>query len=229
VIFDLILEAIASNGFKEVQSSSETFRYFTKLPSEERHLVIANMTTLPPVSKLNETAKLASPGALIEAPSFSKNTDLILLYRVNTLAEYETIEQQILEYEEDKYNFKKYFLYFSSAEEDVLSTAGFSEITEALKSPAEFDSFKKDRTAPSIYAFAARMFIKLPFLQLEVASKGLVPLPALLGEAVQSEGLSSTWKLASMAVGEADKDPNEFIRMLIDEELEILKASDSSL
>jgi len=225
----IVLEAILGDGFTEIQVESKEFRYFTKLPVEERHLVVATLTDLPPVTELNERAKVNAPPTLVEAPSFSRNTDLILLYQLGTLAEYERYERQILEYEEDKYSFKKYFLYFSSAENTILTDHGFEDIKDVLNSSEEFHAFKRDRSKPSIYAFAARMFIKLPFLRLEIASKALIPLQALLVEAVEKESLSSIWELVSSISDEMDPDPEDFIRKLIDEELEIIKTTDSGI
>ncbi|WP_047472198.1 ABC-three component system middle component 1, partial [Acinetobacter pittii] len=159
-------------------------------------------------------------------PAFKKNCDLILIYKVDFLNDFNGIEEQILEIEENPYYFKKYFFYYSDAEEKLLLGKNYGDFKSQIKKMDEFDEYKKDPLKPSFHSLVTRVFIKFPFLEIPKFSKSFQNLFDSVSEKVNVENLVKTYDF----IGKFEADNiDEVIAELLNEELENIKASDSSI
>ncbi|KCX34241.1 hypothetical protein J577_3170 [Acinetobacter sp. 263903-1] len=159
-------------------------------------------------------------------PAFKKNCDLIIIYKVDFLSDFNGIEEQVLEIEENPYYFKKYFFYYSDAEEKLLLGKSYEDFKSQIKKMDEFDEYKKDPLKPSFHSLVTRMFIKFPFLEIPKFSKSFQNLTDSVSEKVNANDLVKTYDLIRKY--EANN-IDEVLSELLNEELENIKASDSSI
>ncbi|TOP55622.1 ABC-three component system middle component 1, partial [Vibrio parahaemolyticus] len=79
--------------------------------SYQRFLVILESDKLSTPSELNEYIQDNTPQSLLETPTFAKNTDLVVLFRLDSLTKLNQYEHQIFDIEENAYSLKKHVLY----------------------------------------------------------------------------------------------------------------------
>ncbi|HFN6505150.1 TPA: hypothetical protein ACHFWY_005195, partial [Klebsiella pneumoniae] len=77
---------------------------------------------------------------------------------------------------------------------------------------------------PSLYNLAARIFIKLPFLEMPDIEKDIVPIDLQINTLVDSLNLSEPYNKISTANKQTDINLEMLIEELINEELEAIKA-----
>jgi len=86
-----------------------------------------------------------------------------------------------------------------------------------ISDKSQFSNYKNDPLAATQYSVAAKIFIKLPFLELPFTRGKLVSLRLQAGEAVAEEGLDATYAaIQKLTTNNAD----ELIKELIGNELE---------
>lgn len=220
----ILSEAAESAGFEMVRQD-EIYTFFKRGDSSERYLIFASLQQLRDVEEIHSEVLERTPDEMRRHPAFSKNCDLILLHKVERLSEYEALEQHILSYEEDPFHFKKYFLYFDQAEAELAKGKTFVDIEAAISDQAQFTNYKYNRLIPSLYGLAARIFIKVPFLHLPRSEKELVPLSVEITEALFLAGALDTWQQLPVDLDSID----DFIQVIVNEELENIKNSDSGI
>jgi len=224
---NILVEAANSQSFAVVSEIDNSIFLKRKDGRAERYLIIRNITILEPIEKIHEKIILGIPDSLRAEPSFNKNCDLVLIYKLDELADFKKIEDSALEYEEDPYHFKKYFLYFSDAEERAINGKDFSNFSEIILNMTEFAEYKKNPLKPSFYSIAARTFIKLPFLAVPRSRKTLQALSDSVSARLAEENLSDT--LETVVKASNLYDVELIAQELINEELENIKAANSSI
>lgn len=106
--------------------------------------------------------------------SMTRNLSLIVCLNNETNS---PLEGKILQIEEDPFDFKKYVLLYTKSEVDELqNTWKQSEIdlipflNQFLYKEGSFAEYKQ-HMVPSVYGLVARLFIKIPFMKLEVKER----------------------------------------------------------
>lgn len=221
---EFITQAIESHHFSEVENESEQISFFKKEIGELRRYIITYRTNkLEEAATINELIINHTPTELLEAPAFAKNTDLIIIFQLDKLSNYKQHEKNIFDVEENAYYFKKYVLYYSSEENQLISGKEFNDLKAVLLDHEEFSSYKATPSRPSLYNMAARIFIKLPFLEMPDIEKDIVPIDLQISTLVESLNLSDTYKKISTANKQSDPNVEMLIEELINEELEAIK------
>lgn len=219
-------EAVIDSGFILEKSLDNTDFFIKENGEAQRYLIVHVLDQLLSVESIHDLINESLPETLQKHPAFKKNCDLILIYKVDFLNDFNGIEEQILEIEENPYYFKKYFFYYSDAEEKLLLGKNYGDFKSQIKKMDEFDEYKKDPLKPSFHSLVTRMFIKFPFLEIPKFSKSFQNLFDSVSEKVNVENLVKTYDF----IGKFEADNiDEVIAELLNEELENIKASDSSI
>ncbi len=219
-------EAVIDSGFILEKSLDNTDFFIKENGEAQRYLIVHVLDQLLSVESIHDLINESLPETLQKHPAFKKNCDLILIYKVDFLNDFNGIEEQILEIEENPYYFKKYFFYYSDAEEKLLLGKNYGDFKSQIKKMDEFDEYKKDPLKPSFHSLVTRVFIKFPFLEIPKFSKSFQNLFDSVSEKVNVENLVKTYDF--IVKFEADN-IDEVIAELLNEELENIKASDSSI
>ena len=219
-------EAVIDSGFILEKSLDNTDFFIKENGEAQRYLIVHVLDQLLSVESIHDLINESLPETLQKHPAFKKNCDLILIYKVDFLNDFNGIEEQILEIEENPYYFKKYFFYYSDAEEKLLLGKNYGDFKSQIKKMDEFDEYKKDPLKPSFHSLVTRVFIKFPFLEIPKFSKSFQNLFDSVSEKVNVENLVKTYDF----IGKFEVDNiDEVIAELLNEELENIKASDSSI
>lgn len=217
MIKQLIDEALVAHGFVSKRELDTTSFYVRESGSAIRFAVVHTLDSLPDPAKLNNQINHLAPEEFLKNPSFKKNCDLICIHRLDVLAEFKDHEEEIFAIEEDPHFYKKYVLYYSIAEESALTDFTYDKLVSVIADKKEFIDYKEDPLAASQYSFAAKTFIKLPFLELPSHQGNLVPLRQQAIEAVAEAELNDTYStIQKVTVNNAD----EIIKEMINNELE---------
>ncbi|HEJ7064246.1 TPA: hypothetical protein SMF61_002944 [Serratia marcescens] len=165
---------------------------------------------------LNATINQSAPVAFTADPAFKKNCDLICIHHLDKLAEFKNYEEHIFEIEEDPHFYKKYVLYYSDAEVEAIKGLNFTKLNELISDKKQFDAYKKEPTSSTKYSAAAKIFIKLPFLALNINKVELVPLRLQIEEAVAEADLTKTYETIQK---HGQLNAEDLIKELISDEL----------
>lgn len=222
----IVHEAVKDAGFILEKISDNTDFFIKENGEAQRYLIVHVLDQLLSLENIHEFINESLPEAMHKQPAFKKNCDLILIYKVGFLSDFNEIEEKVLEIEENPYYFKKYFFYYSDAEEKLLLGKSYEDFKSQIKRMDEFDEYKKDPLKPSFHSLVTRMFIKFPFLEIPKFSKSFQNLFDSVSEKVNADNLTKTYDL----IGKYEADSiDEVISELLSEELENIKASDSSI
>ena len=141
---------------------------------------------------------------------------MICIHRLDVLAEFKDHEEEIFAIEEDPHFYKKYVLYYSTAEESTLTNFTYDKLVSMIADKKEFLDYKENPLVATQYSFAAKTFIKLPFLELPSYQGNLVSLRLQAAEAVAEAGLNDTYSTIQKVT---DKNADEIIKGMINNEL----------
>lgn len=214
-------EAVNDSGFILEKTSDNTDFFIKENGEAQRYLIIHVLDQLLSVENIHELVNESLPETMQKQPAFKKNCDLIIIYKVDFLSDFNGIEEQVLEIEENPYYFKKYFFYYSDAEEKLLIGKSYEDFKSQIKKMDEFDEYKKDPLKPSFHSLVTRMFIKFPFLEIPKFSKSFQNLTDSVSEKVNANDLVKTYDLIRKY--EANN-IDEVLSELLNEELENIKA-----
>jgi hypothetical protein len=195
MIKQLIDEALAAHGFVSKRELDTTSFYVRESGSAIRFAVVHILDYLPDPAELNNRINHLAPEEFLRNPSFKKNCDLICIHRLDVLAEFQNHEEEIFAIEEDPHFYKKYVLYYSVAEESALTDFTYDKLLAVIADKKEFLGYKENPLTATQYSFAAKTFIKLPFLELPSHQGNLVSLRLQAGEAVAQAGLNDTYHI----------------------------------
>lgn len=217
MIKELIDEALVAHGFVIESKMDATSFYIRETGSAIRFAVVHVLDDLPEPVELNNKINDIAPEKFLRNPSFKKNCDLICIHRLGLLAEFKDHEEKIFAIEEDPHFYKKYVLYYSVAEEEALNNFTYEKLVAVIADKKEFLDYKENPLSPTQYSFAAKTFIKLPFLELPSHQKNLMSLRLRADEAVAEAGLSALYLAVQNVTG---KDTDDFIKEMIRNEME---------
>ncbi|MBF5040333.1 hypothetical protein INP77_12605 [Methylophilus sp. 13] len=217
MINKIIDEALIAHGFKKENVNEVTSFYIRESGSEIRFAILHQLSTLLTPAELNTAINKSAPSAFLGHPAFKKNCDLICIHRLNKLAEFKNYEEQIFAIEEDPHFFKKYILYYSDTEEEAIKTYTYDDLKATISDKSQFNSYKNDPLAATQYSVAAKIYIKLPFLELPFKRSDLVSLRLQANEAVAEAGLDTTYSTIQRLT---PKNIDELMKELIGNELE---------
>ncbi|RTY69760.1 ABC-three component system middle component 1 [Pseudomonas veronii] len=216
MIIEIINQALVAHNFSKVHGNDNTSFYARESGTAIRFAVLHRLDELMKPSDLNAIINQSAPEAFLTDPAFKKNCDLICIHHLNKLAEFKNHEEQIFEIEEDPHFYKKYVLYYSDTEVEAIKGFNFDEINELISDKSQFNIYKNEPTAPTKYSAAAKIFIKLPFLRLNIKKIELVPLRRQIEEAVAEIDLAKTYSTIQK-LGQTNVE--ELIKELINDEL----------
>ncbi|QIQ73919.1 ABC-three component system middle component 1 [Pseudomonas coronafaciens] len=216
MIKQLIDEALVAHGFLSKRELDTTSFYVRESGSAIRFAVVHTLDDLPDPAELNNRINHLAPEEFFRNPSFKKNCDLICIHRLDVLAEFKDHEEEIFAIEEDPHFYKKYVLYYSIAEESALTNFTYDKLVTVIADKKEFLGYKENPLTATQYSFAAKTFIKLPFLELPSHEGNLVSLRLQAAEAVAEAGLNDTYSTIQQVT---DKNADAFIKEMIRNEL----------
>lgn len=216
MIKQLIDEALVAHGFLSKRELDTTSFYVRESGSAIRFAVVHTLDDLPDPAELNNRINHLAPEEFFRNPSFKKNCDLICIHRLDLLAEFKDHEEEIFAIEEDPHFYKKYVLYYSIAEESALTNFTYDKLVTVIADKKEFLGYKENPLTATQYSFAAKTFIKLPFLELPSHQGNLVSLRLQAAEAVAEAGLNDTYSTIQQVT---DKNADAFIKEMIRNEL----------
>lgn len=216
MIKQLIDEALVAHGFVSNRELDTTSFYIRESGAAIRFAVVHTLDNLPDPAELNNRINHLAPEEFLKNPSFKKNCDLICIYRLDVLAEFKDHEEEIFAIEEDPHFYKKFVLYYSVAEESALTEFNYDKLVNVIADKKEFLVYKENPLTATQYSFAAKTFIKLPFLELPGHQGNLVSLRLQAVEAVAEEGLNDMYEAIQQVT---DKNVDEFIKEMIRNEL----------
>ncbi|WP_394167993.1 ABC-three component system middle component 1 [Photobacterium piscicola] len=218
MIKQLIDEALVAHDFVSKRELDTTSFYIRDSGTAIRFAVVHNLDELITPAELNSQINQLAPEEFLRNPSFKKNCDLVCIYRLDVLAEFKEHEEEIFDIEEDPHFYKKYVLYYSSTEESALTDFTYEKLVSVIADKQEFIDYKENPLKASQYSFAAKTFIKLPFLELPSHQGNLVSLRQQAIEAVAEAGLSDTYSTIQQVT-----DADEMIKEMIKNELANIK------
>ncbi|EGQ7641738.1 TPA: ABC-three component system middle component 1 [Vibrio cholerae] len=216
MIKQLIDEALVAHGFVSKRELDTTSFYVRESGPAIRFAVVHTLDRLPDPAELNNRINHLAPDEFLRNPSFKKNCDLICIYRLDVLAEFKDHEEEIFAIEEDPHFYKKYVLYYSIAEESALTNFTYRKLETLIADKKEFLSYKEKPLVATQYSFAAKTFIKLPFLELPSHQGNLVSLRLQAAEAVAEAGLNDMYSTIQTVTG---KNADDIIKEMINNEL----------
>lgn len=191
MINGLLKEAatIDESGFVFIENI-EGFSFYKKIKeNNKRFLIVYETDSLQEVDYYNNTIKDIIPIEIKSEPAFERNTDLIILLKLDNLGDFNTHEQKIFSIEEDPYYFKKYVLYYSDEEKNILENKSINDLRNVILNRDLFNAYKKNPNYPSLYSFSARFFIKVPFLHVPVNEIEMPSIEVMLKESLLADDL----------------------------------------
>ncbi|WP_253380259.1 ABC-three component system middle component 1 [unidentified bacterial endosymbiont] len=216
MIKQLINEALLAHDFVSKLDMDNTSFYIRESGSAIRFAVLHNLDDLLDPAELNNRINQLAPDEFLRNPSFKKNCDLICIHRLDVLARFKDHEEEIFAIEEDPHFYKKYVLYYSVAEESVLANFTYDKLLTVIADQKEFLEYKENPLVATQYSFAAKTFIKLPFLELPSHQGNLVSLRLQAAEAVAETDLNDIYSTIQQVT---DKNAGDFIKEMIRNEM----------
>lgn len=216
MIKQLINEALVAHDFVCKLDRDNTRFYIRESGSAIRFAVLHNLDGLSDPAELNNRINHLAPDEFLRNPSFKKNCDLICIYRLDVLAKFKDHEEEIFAIEEDPHFYKKYVLYYSVAEESSLTNFTYDKLLTVIADKKEFLKYKENPLVATQYSFAAKTFIKLPFLELPSHQGNLVSLRLQAAEAVAEADLNDIYSTIQQFT---DKNVDDFIKEMIRNEM----------
>jgi len=191
LISELLEEAatIKDSGFTYIEKINGFSFYKKNINENKRFLIICETTHLENVNFYNNTIQNIIPDEIKNEPAFERNSDFIILFKMKNLGDFDIHEKKIFSIEEDPYYFKKYVLYYSEEEVNLLGNKKYNDLKEIILDRDLFKTYKDNPNYPSKYSFSARFFIKIPFLNVPVNEKEMPGLEVMLKERLLKDRL----------------------------------------
>lgn len=222
MIKDFIHEALKFHDFTEIQSKNKITFFKKENNDYQRYIIILEVTSLENASTINNLIIENTPKDFINSPSFNKNTDLIITLALPSLSDFKINESKILEIEENVYQFKKYILYYSEGESELLNGKNFQDLQNTLSNHSDFKEYKNNPLKPSLYSLAARIFIKLPFLEMPIKNEEILPIEMQIENLVKEKELDLLYNILN-SFNNVSANEN-LIKELINEEFKNFQA-----
>ena len=176
----------------ELIDAKEGFKFYQKVDGKKkRYLVTTSTKELLSPNEYNAQITELAPSKFKKSPAFDKNTDLLILLDIvgSNTEDFKKHEKEIFLIEENPYYFKKYVLYTAEEERKLLNQIKFRDFSELIIDREKFDEYKNAPYEPSIYGVVAKIFIKLPFLEIPSSPIKLSDLGTLVNTALDKNDL----------------------------------------
>lgn len=222
MIIKLIKEAALTDtsGFKYIENIN-TFDFYKKIDNDsKRFLIVHETTSLKNADHYNNTIHDITPNEIKSEPAFERNSDLIIILKIENLGDFNKHEKNILSIEEDPYYFKKYVLYYSEEEGKLLENKTLIDLTETINDRYLFKEYKKKPNFPSLYSICARFFIKLPFLEVPVKETKMQNIDVMIDESLIEKNLNTFNDHLEYLFKEKQNDHTEILKSFENEGLE---------
>jgi hypothetical protein len=222
LIKQLIVDAITNSqyDFKFVESI-EGYSFYQKKDGEnKRFLVIAEASHLLSPIDYNVNIEEKVPSSMKADPAFEKNTDVIILFKIDGNNDFDDFEREIFLIEENPYYYKKYVFYYFSEELDFIATFDFHALSDVFLDREKFKKYKKTPKIPSDYTIAARFFIKLPFIEVPITEGKLDNVSDIYNGAITTANLSEFDTSLESMFEKHQNDCSALIEEYIDEKME---------
>lgn len=222
MIKKIIEEFAINHGYKRVDGTGNDnqLSYLMQANGDKkRFLALYESKALTSPQELNNIVNNEAPDVFTSDPAFEKNTDLIVLHNLEHRADFKKIEAKVFSIEENPYYFKKYFLYFSDEELSLLKSHDCKSLLNVVTDEKMFSEYKEAPLNPTLYSIAARIFIKVPFIQVPIKEGDLKPIQVYLDEALIEKNVHELYETIIQQKNN-DEQPDDIIRSLISEEME---------
>lgn len=207
--------------FQQLESQFEGLTFYKAgHPNHQRFLVVVETDQISTPSELNDKVQASTPSNLLSTPSFAKNTDLILLFRLDSLTELGRYEDGIFDIEENAYSLKKHVLYYTSTELDELNqylNLGRS-LDDVLTTPEFFNRYKRNPTEETAFSLACRLYVKLPFLSVPALESTLTSANQLADTLLNEQQLFSFFNSIEMKL-DSGQAYHEVMEALVSEQM----------
>jgi len=194
MIIELIDEALIAHEFSKALETDTTRFYIREIDNAIRFAILHKLDGVLAPAELNSEITQAVPDVFLNNPSFKKNCDLVCVHHLSQLSDFKNYEEQIFAIEEDPYFFKKYVFYYSDAEEKALQGQNYEMLKAIIADKELFNQYKEQPLTATQYSVAAKIFIKLPFLELPFQKRDLVPMRLQAEGAVSEAGLTKAYE-----------------------------------
>lgn len=222
-MIDQLITSLSVNSpckFELVEQEFDHFSFYRATSLDyQRFLVVVHTEKLIKPSDLNQQVLANSPDELRELPAFAKNTDVIVLFKLDNIADIVNFESEIFSLEEDVYSFKKHVLYYSQAELDLLHDIDANSIGDLLKDQSKFNVYKQSSLIESEYGIASRIFIKLPFLSVPIDESELDDPCVLADTALEEAGSLELCQRFEIMLADSNSDFEAVITEYIHEKM----------
>ncbi|NME66581.1 ABC-three component system middle component 1 [Flammeovirga aprica] len=189
IINDLFQEA----GFNKLQSNSfSLFRYNDKTS----FWLVVEADTLELLTQQDELFEAAKK--IVDNDSkFDKNSSLLLIYKIPDDTEIKKFKKQIIEIEEDPYQFKKHVLIYSESQKELLKEKLVERsFDDLLLDQKNFNEYKEKFNESNWQTLLYRITQKLPFIKINtVQEKEISSLPETISSKVNQKQLNDINKV----------------------------------
>ena len=211
----------SSCQFELVNNIDESILFYRSgISTHQRFLVVLDTDELSSPSELNAKVQEITPQAFHKMPSFAKNTDLILLYRLENINNLYLFENQIFDIEENAYSLKKHVLYYTERElEQLNSYLDTGENLETLiKDPDLFNEYKNNPIQETAFSLACRIYVKLPFLEVPAKESNLIDPNEIAEKFLSNKNLSEFFNSIQKQVNDGNE-YDSIMEALINEQM----------
>jgi hypothetical protein len=164
-MIEIIKNIFEISGFKSQETSSFILFFFEDKTS---YWIVKEVETLDFLEEQDELFDSAKKIAEHD-PVFDKNASLLLIQKVSSDTNLNDFKKEILEIEEDPYQFKKQVLIYSESVKDELDEQllnyGF---TELLVNQNTFKQYKENYPESTWHTLLYRIAQKLPFVPINI-------------------------------------------------------------
>jgi len=203
---------VVGSGFDFVGKNDEFSFYKKTIEENKRFLMVCESDELKSVGYYNNTIQDVVPSAIKDDPAFERNSDLIILFKIDNLGDFKNHEQRIISIEEDPYFFKKYVLYYSEEELRLVENKKLSDLEKIILDRSLFKDYKSNPNYSSLYSFSARFYIKIPFLQVPVSEEEMPSVEVMMREHLLESNLDEFYNRLSKVISDNDGDHAEILK-----------------
>lgn len=221
------MNKILSDIFKKDEfekNETDSFVLFS-LRNKTSYWIVKEINSLDFIQQQDELF-LEAKKVVGNNPNFDKNASLLLLYKVDDTIDIVQLKEEILNIEEDPYQFKKQVLFYTEDSKEELSNELLQDSIETILSKQTiFEEYKNEFDLFSWKALLYRIAHKVPFVHLKIEeNKDLASLFVDNKNVVKKAGLgnlddmiSDSFPMSIDAIGKM-KPEDVFELLLTDEE-----------
>lgn len=217
VLHQIMIEDDSTNEskFEQVMVLGEDNLFYKRINGQEqRYVAILSTKELQTPEYYNDVVLQQAPDEIKSSPAFEKNTDIIILFDLDHNDNFKDHEKAIFTIEENPYQFKKYVLYTTEEERQILTqNNGVEAFFTILKDETLFDEYKKQPYIASRYGLVAKFYIKIPFLKIPESNENISNVDDML-----ESGLNEDQKELSKKMDEliSDDEANDWEQVIED-------------